>query len=119
MFRNQYDTDVTVWSPEGRLLQVITFFVPKRRGRSVVFGKMPATPPCVGHGAVSGRLSSSMMWYHLTLFLHPSCSCSLPLSFSLSLASHHRVSILLYCILLGRIRHGIRQARLGLCRVAQ
>lgn len=22
MFRNQYDTDVTVWSPEGRLLQV-------------------------------------------------------------------------------------------------
>ena len=24
MFRNQYDTDVTVWSPEGRLLQVGT-----------------------------------------------------------------------------------------------
>ena len=24
MFRNQYDTDVTVWSPEGRLLQVRT-----------------------------------------------------------------------------------------------
>ena len=24
MFRNQYDTDVTVWSPEGRLLQVNT-----------------------------------------------------------------------------------------------
>jgi len=24
MFRNQYDTDVTVWSPEGRLLQVCT-----------------------------------------------------------------------------------------------
>ena len=22
MFRNMYDTDVTVWSPEGRLLQV-------------------------------------------------------------------------------------------------
>lgn len=22
MFRNQYDTDVTVWGPEGRLLQV-------------------------------------------------------------------------------------------------
>jgi len=22
MYRNQYDTDVTVWSPEGRLLQV-------------------------------------------------------------------------------------------------
>jgi hypothetical protein len=25
MFRNQYDTDVTVWSPEGRLLQVRAF----------------------------------------------------------------------------------------------
>jgi hypothetical protein len=25
MFRNQYDTDVTVWSPEGRLLQVRCF----------------------------------------------------------------------------------------------
>ncbi|EGB02137.1 hypothetical protein AURANDRAFT_35520, partial [Aureococcus anophagefferens] len=22
MFRSQYDTDVTVWSPQGRLLQV-------------------------------------------------------------------------------------------------
>lgn len=22
MFRNQYDTDVTVWSPQGRLYQV-------------------------------------------------------------------------------------------------
>lgn len=25
MFRNQYDTDVTVWSPEGRLLQVSVY----------------------------------------------------------------------------------------------
>ena len=22
MFRNQYDTDVTIWSPQGRLFQV-------------------------------------------------------------------------------------------------
>ena len=27
MFRNQYDTDVTVWSPEGRLLQVGIYLV--------------------------------------------------------------------------------------------
>ena len=27
MFRNMYDTDVTVWSPEGRLLQVSLLLV--------------------------------------------------------------------------------------------
>ncbi len=33
MFRNMYDTDVTVWSPEGRLLQV--------SARLVVVGVLP------------------------------------------------------------------------------
>ena len=33
MFRNMYDTDVTVWSPEGRLLQVSV--------RLVVVGVLP------------------------------------------------------------------------------
>jgi hypothetical protein len=36
MFRNQYDTDVTVWSPEGRLLQVLTI-VQKRFSKFCCF----------------------------------------------------------------------------------
>ncbi len=33
MFRNQYDTDVTVWSPEGRLLQVCSLYFGSRSCR--------------------------------------------------------------------------------------
>jgi hypothetical protein len=37
MFRNQYDTDVTVWSPEGRLLQVRTIVQKKKFKNFAVF----------------------------------------------------------------------------------
>jgi len=36
MFRNQYDTDVTVWSPEGRLLQVEYAMESVKQGSAVV-----------------------------------------------------------------------------------
>jgi len=36
MFRNQYDTDVTVWSPEGRLLQVEYAMESVKQGSSCV-----------------------------------------------------------------------------------
>ena len=35
MHRNMYDTDVTVWSPEGRLLQVIEWMEGPRRGEKL------------------------------------------------------------------------------------
>ena len=90
MFRNQYDTDVTVWSPEGRLLQV------RAKARDCSRGYR-YTCPCIGVYIHVYRTSLSQN-------LIISLSISLSLNFSLLIFQTHKS---------GRIRHGIRQTRLG------
>jgi len=56
MFRNQYDTDVTVWSPEGRLLQVSIFRIECGRSlcavvRCPVFATFAVTVVCCSSSA--------------------------------------------------------------------
>ena len=45
MFRNSYDTDVTVWSPEGRLLQVRDSLILKDRPFASSIGELLNNPP--------------------------------------------------------------------------
>jgi Proteasome subunit A N-terminal signature len=56
MFRNQYDTDVTVWSPEGRLLQVRKDYSPFTTGHTLRVSERRIFRSSFSDGRTLGRL---------------------------------------------------------------
>ena len=58
MFRNQYDTDVTTWSPQGRLFQVEYAMEAVKQGSACV-GLRSATPAVLAAANKSAHALSS------------------------------------------------------------
>ena len=59
MFRNQYDTDVTTWSPQGRLHQVEYAMEAVKQGRihqESARLRMALHPPCIRRPPAASRL---------------------------------------------------------------